>query len=875
MRLNAPIPERIHPVKRLLLMLFGALGMAVPLAMAPSAMAGTYVMSVDTTSNIDGWKATTPATGYWACSFINRPGPCADADVAMPTPLRLFAKGPVKTDEEAFWYWVAPSTVSIASGSVTVNYATGSDYRAYMKARLRQFAFASQPRLHVASDSGTASWSIPAGSEAVGLFLSSVADHSPTNKWTSNLSVLSMTATLRDDTAPTASLSGDLASGRWLNDTQPVCVAVSAADDGSGVVSSELRDQVASVYDSHLLPTQPVMQPGVATYSHDLCLTPSQFADGAHDLLVRVKDAAGESVDVPFTIHTDSHAPVAQQTSPAETAARRPAVSFSVDAGPSGLAQLDASVDGQPMTISGSTATYQPAADLSFGTHTVTWSATDTAGNHRDGFWTFQVVDPAPPVLTDRAPAAGSAGEVRRPVLGFTLSDDGSGVDPSTLRVLLDGSDVAAFGTLADGRFAYQPATDLAFGRHTVTVAVSDRFGNAMQPESWAFDIADATPPVLSDVRPDDGSSSSDRTPAISVAIGDAGTGVDAAALSLALDGTDVTTRASFSGGRLTYVPSAPLAYGTHSVTARAGDRAGNLAQPLTWSFEVRDETPPVISNRTPRPGATVVGPTAVTFDVGDAGTGVDEDSLEVTVDGSPVDAWSTFSNGHFVYDPGNLAAGVHTVAATVADTSGNVAGPVMWQFAVTDPARIDLVVAGGAGRIVAGESTTLRYRATSNGTPLAGATLRLSSRPGSAASFGNPRTLVTDAAGEVALVVSPQFTTDYRLELVDSGTLSVARTVVVAQRVSLTAARLTQHRGTTIHLSGRVLPTHGGIALRVQLFTRHGWTTVARPLLSSRGTYSATLLPRVAGRYVFRVLAPPTPDNTAGTSRSVTVHVI
>ena len=862
-------------MKRLLLLLCGALGLAAPLAAAPAAVAGTYVMSVDTSSNIDGWKSSVPATGYWACSFVSRPGPCADADVTMPTPLRLFAKGPVKTDDEAFWFWVAPSTVSIASGSVTVDYATGSDYRVFMKARLRNFAFASQPRLHLASDSGTASWSIPSGSEAVGVFLTSVADHSPTNKWTSNLSVRSITATLRDDTAPTASLSGPLAAGHWLNDAQPVCVTVSAADEGSGVVSSELRDQVASVYDSHLLPTQPVMQPGVGTYNHDLCLTPSQFADGAHDLLVRVKDAAGESVDVPFTIQTDSHAPVAQQMSPAETPNRRPSVSFSVDAGPSGLAQFDAAVDGQPMTISGSQAAFQPPTDLSFGAHTVTWSATDAAGNHRDGFWTFQVVDPAPPVLTDRAPGAGSSGELRRPVLGFTLSDDGSGIDPGTLRVLLDGSDVAPFGTLADGRFSYQPAADLAFGRHTVSVAVSDRFGNAMSPESWTFDVADATPPVLSDVRPDDGSSGSDRTPGISVAIADAGTGVDAAAVTLSVDGTDVTSRASYTGGRLSYVPSAALAYGHHSVTARAADRAGNQAQPMTWSFEVRDEAPPVISNRTPRPGATVVGPVAVTFDVADAGAGVDEDSLEVTVDGSPVDAWSTFANGHFVYDPGNLAAGVHTVAVTVGDTSGNVAGPMMWQFAVSDPARLDVVVAGGAGRIVAGQSTTLRYRATSNGAPLAGATLRLTSRPGTSASFANPRIAVTDAAGEATFAVSPQFTTDYRLELVDSGTVSVARTVVVAQRVGLTAARTSLHRGATIHLSGSVLPAHGGIALRVQLFTRHGWATVARPLLSSRGTYSATLLPRVAGRYVFRVLAPSTPDNAAGESRSVTVRVI
>lgn len=322
-------------------------------------------------------------------------------------------------------------------------------------------------------------------------------------------------------------------------------------------------------------------------------------------------------------------------------------------------------------------------------------------------------------------------------------------------------------------------------------------------------------------------------------------------------------------------MPATALGYGHHTVTAAAADRAGNRAQPLSWSFEVRDETPPVIANRTPRPGATVVGPTAVTFDVSDTGTGIDADSLEVTVDGSPVDQWSTFANGHFVYDPGTLGAGVHTVAVTVADTSGNVTGPVMWQFAVYDPARLDVVVAGGAGRIVAGQATTLRYRVTSNGAPLAGATLRLSSRPGAGASFGSPRVLVTDSSGEAAFAVSPRETTDYKLELVDSGSISVARTVVVEQRVGLSAARLTQRRGTAIHLSGRVLPVRGGTPLRVQLFTRHGWVTVARPLLSTRGRYSATLLPRVAGRYVFRTVAPATPDNAAGTSRSVIVHVL
>jgi hypothetical protein len=862
-------------VKRLLLLLCGCACLVLPLVVSPPAQAGTYQMSVDTSTNVDGWKLTTPASGYWGCSFASRPGPCADADVPMPTSLRLFAKGTVIADDEAYWYWLAPPTVSIASGSVDVIYSIGTDYRVFMKARLRNRSFDSQPRLHVASGSGTTTWSIPAGNESVGLFMTSVANHTPSNKWGSALNVVSMDATLRDDTAPTATLSGPLVSGQWLNQTQPVCLTVDAADAGSGVVSSQLRDQLASVYDSHLLVTEPVMQPGASSYSHELCLTPSQFADGSHDLLVRVADAAGESVDLPFSITTDSHAPVAQQMTPSETTQRRPAVSFSVDAGPSGLASFEAAVDGQPMTIAGSTATYQPTADLSYGTHTVTWSAGDTAGNHRDGFWVFQVVDAVPPTLSDRLPAPASTGEYRRPPLGFALHDDGSGIAGSTLRVLLDGVDVAPFGSLVDGNYSYTPASDLAYGHHTISVTVSDAFGNAMAPQQWGFDVVDATPPAVGDVRPDDGSSGSDRTPAVSVAIGDAGIGVDPSSISVTLDGSDVSARGSFSGGRFTYVPADPLGYGTHTVTAQAADRSGNRSAVVTWSFQVRDEVPPTVGNRQPRAGSTIVGPAAITFDVSDTGTGVDDASLQVTVDGSDVTSWGSFTAGHFVYDPGTLGAGVHTVAVTVADNSGNVAGPVMWQFAVADPAKLDVTAVSGASHIVAGQSTSLRYEATANGAPLPTATLRLTSRAAGEVAFGNPRVLATDAAGQVAWTVRPTTTTDYRVELVDSGTITVARTLVVAQRVGLAAAQTRLHRGTTIRLSGQVLPGRGGAVLRVQLFTRRGWVTVSHPRLSTRGRYSATLLPRVAGRYLFRVVAPADASNAAGTSHNLTVLVV
>ena len=395
-----------------------------------------------------------------------------------------------------------------------------------------------------------------------------------------------------------------------------------------------------------------------------------------------------------------------------------------------------------------------------------------------------------------------------------------------------------------------------------------------MAPQQWGFDVVDTTPPVLGDVRPDDGSAGADRTPAISFAVSDAGTGLDPAAISLTVDGRDVTARGVLAGGRFGYVPSDPLGFGSHSVSARATDRSGNVSAPLTWSFQVRDETPPVIAQRSPLPGSTVVGATPIGFAVSDQGTGVDDDTLRVTVDGSDVTSWGSFASGRFVYAPGNLGAGVHTVAVTVADTSGNVAGPVMWQFAVADPARVALSALSVPSRITAGGSARLRYRATANGSPLVGTSLRLESRPAGQDGFSDAGVRVTDAGGDVTWTVHPRTTTEYRVAIVETGAETDARTVVVGQRVTLSAARSRVHRGGTIHLSGSVQPAHAGAAVRVQLLTRRGWVTVSKPHLSARSRFTATLLPRVKGRYVFRVVAAATTGNATGTSRSVTVRV-
>jgi hypothetical protein len=757
-------------------LVLGAAAALLSAALVPAvAQAGTYSITLDTAKDTSGWSfAGDP--GFHGCTLRLHPGPCADADVPSPTPLRIFGFGPAPKLGNAWWQWDAPATTTILSGALQVSFTTAATgTSAYMKARLRSESFPSSPQLHPATGNASETWSIPAGNQVVGVFLKTDVARDYTDKWNNNLKVTALTATLTDDTAPAVAVSGALADGSWHNESQPVPLTVAATDAGAGVASATLT-QAGATLDADSVTRQSGIHAGLTAYSHQLATTPSALGDGTHTLDVTVADAGGEQAVAPVVVRVDAHAPVASAMAPAGTTTDlRAPVSFSVDPGPSGLGQFEASVDGTPMTITGNDAAYVPGVDLTYGAHTVTWHATDGAGNVRDGFWTFTV--------------------------------------------------------------------------------------------------RDAVAPVLSDVRPDDGSSTADAAPVLSVAVADAGAGVDPASIVMTLDGNDVSARGVFSGGRFSSTPSAPLAFGPHTVVVRASDLAGNQSAPLTWSFDERDDTPPVVSGRTPLPGSTVPGASAIGFDTSDAGAGVDPATLHVFVDGSDVTGWGSYASGHFSYAPGTLGAGVHTVSVTVADNAGNVAGPLSWQFAVADPAA--LRVAGrGPTSIVAGGRASMGFVATSSGTPLVGVRVVISTRPAGQRGFRTVRTLTTGSAGAVSWTVAPLRNTTYRAALEAAPAVTATRSLAVHQRVALAVDHLRIHPGGAVRLSGFVSPRHPGGRVRVQLLTRAGWRTVAKPLLGRASRYAKTVVAGISGRYVLRVVAPATPGNAIGRSRTVTVRV-
>ena len=120
---------------------------------------------------------------------------------------------------------------------------------------------------------------------------------------------------------------------------------------------------------------------------------------------------------------------------------------------------------------------------------------------------------------------------------------------------------------------------------------------------------------------------------------------------------------------------------------------------------------------------------------------------------------------------------------------------------------------------------------------------------------------------------MSPARTTVYRVELEADASVQTERTLVVHQRVTLAASAHRMRRGGALQLTGRVAPGRGG-RVAIELLTASGWRTVARPRLSARSAYRATVIAALPGRYVLRAVAAATAANAGGTSPTVTVRV-
>ena len=147
-------------------------------------------------------------------------------------------------------------------------------------------------------------------------------------------------------------------------------------------------------------------------------------------------------------------------------------------------------------------------------------------------------------------------------------------------------ADSSTFWVLDGGSWTRLNAT---LREETDAAYVYDLYTNHFSTFAVTGDTED-TPPTISSLQPSDGSSTTDQTPTIAASYSDDFSGIDAASVTLSIDGTEISSELSVSDSKVSYTPDSALDDGTRSITVTVTDNAGN-AQSQRWSFTVEEAT--------------------------------------------------------------------------------------------------------------------------------------------------------------------------------------------------------------------------------------------------------------------------------------------
>ncbi|MBK1840759.1 DUF4347 domain-containing protein [Azospirillum sp. YIM B02556] len=466
------------------------------------------------------------------------------------------------------------------------------------------------------------------------------------------------------------------------------------------------------------------------------------LAPGLHTLTVKAADAAGN-----VSIASSGLAVMIDTTAPNEPGA--PDMTAGSDTGSSnsdnvtsnttptftGIADSNSTVtlyDTDGTTVLG-TATADgagnysitPAAPLAPGSHTLSVKATDAAGNVSTTSGRLAIVidttAPNEPSAPDMTAGSDTGSSNSDNVTSNTTPTFTGTAEPNSTVTLYDTNGTTVLGTAtADGagNYSITPAAPLAPGLHTLTVKATDAAGNASTVSGRLAVMIDTTAPDAPSAPDmtagsDTGSSNSDNvtsntTPTFT------GTAEPNSIVTLYdTNGTTVLGTATADGaGNYSITPAAPLAPGSHTLTVKATDPAGNVSTSSGGLTVVVDTAAPTTPDAPTLSGASDTGSSssdAITSNTTPTFTGTAEPNSTVTIilDGVAAGTTTADTDGRWSFTVTTpLADGTHGVRAMVTDTAGNAAqsGILTW----TVDTRSPTVLASSGATLSAGGTVSV-----------------------------------------------------------------------------------------------------------------------------------------------------------------------
>jgi RHS repeat-associated protein len=291
------------------------------------------------------------------------------------------------------------------------------------------------------------------------------------------------------------------------------------------------------------------------------------------------------------------------------------------------------------------------------------------------------VADTVPPTLSFTSPNEGSIVATTTPELHFAFSDDSSGAVASSLTVRQGGVVVPITCSFTSSTAACTPDQPFVEGSVALEATITDAAGNVSAPATVSFTIV-IGPPTLDITAPTEAEILATGTPTVALTYS---TNADPATLSLTDSEPGVTFTCTTSATSATCSPDVALSDGAHLLTATIENTEGEVSTPTLRNFVVDTELP-VLAIDSPIEGSIVTTTTpAFGFSLSDSGSGVDQSSLALTLDGAALSATCTFGGGTATCTPDvPLSEAAHTLTATIADLSGKTSAPASRNFTVS-----------------------------------------------------------------------------------------------------------------------------------------------------------------------------------------------
>ncbi|MBI2891534.1 MAG: Ig-like domain-containing protein [Nitrospirae bacterium] len=214
---------------------------------------------------------------------------------------------------------------------------------------------------------------------------------------------------------------------------------------------------------------------------------------------------------------------------------------------------------------------FQTRIRLPEGTHVVTVTARDFAGNSAQPVTRSVTVDAHPPLVSVDFPPPAFQTANRQVPVRVSYLDSQTGVDPATLMVSINGVDATP---PLPGQSFVEFTIEPGDGLHTLHASIADRAGNTGEAMPVSFTV-DTTPPDILIDSPAPGSAVAVTEVPFRIGYVDGGVGVAPVTLRIELDGEDITPPL-LEPFQVDFTRT--LEDGTHTLAVSIADNLGNAA---------------------------------------------------------------------------------------------------------------------------------------------------------------------------------------------------------------------------------------------------------------------------------------------------------